>query len=174
MASSALQCVLVFCRCSRNIHSTRGQDPHGASNMARERAPSTKNVYMTWNTCNKRKKRLMNVIVRLVSSLFDSARITYSSRRCLVRSSTLPSFMKAHSSKKRWWQFLSTRFVARSGVPRGIAEKKSTVRQVQHQVVLRHDVFLVSAFKESAVLPLCRIDHPDRPRRGSGPPCFKQ
>ena len=79
--------------------------------MARKRALSTKNVHMMWNTCNKRKKRLMSVIVRLVS--YDSAWITHFSRRCLDRSSTLPSFMKARSSKKRWWQFLSTRFKSR-------------------------------------------------------------
>ena len=93
------------------VHGSRPQ--LRASNMTRRRAPSTKNVYMTWNTSNKRKKRLVSVNVPLLSSFFSRARITHFSRRCLDRSSTLPSFMKARSSKKRWWQFLSTRFKSR-------------------------------------------------------------
>ena len=110
--------------------------------MARKRAPSTKNVYMMWNTCNKRK----SVTVRLVSSFFYSARITHFSRRCLDRSSTRPSFMKARSSKKALvalpqhaLQVSVVPFVAPSGVPRGIPEKKSAVRQMQREVVLRHE-----------------------------------
>ena len=73
--------------------------------MARRRAPSTKNVYMMWNTCNKRKKRLRSVIVRLVSPF-------------LIVQGSLTSvggawIGQARSSKKRWSQFLSTRFKSR-------------------------------------------------------------
>ena len=101
------------------VHGSR--PPFFASNMARTRAPSTKNVYMIWNTCKKRKKRLMSVIVRLVSSFFQNAGITHSvvKHASELHESTL--LEKALVAVPQHALHISVvPFVAPSGVPRGV------------------------------------------------------
>ena len=86
----------------------------------------------------------MSVIVRLVSSFFYSARVNHSAVLGSVEHAS-----KLHESTllekalvavpQHALQISVVPFVAPSGVPRGIPEKRSAVRQVQHQVVLRHE-----------------------------------